>query len=51
VTTAIQDAANRALGENFTEALERALLFNVVVFGGSGLLVLLLPRPQRLSLH
>lgn len=46
VTTAIQDASSRALGENFTESLERALLFNVVVFGSSGLLVLLLPRPQ-----
>ena len=47
VTTVIQDASNRALGENFTEALERALLFNAVVFGSSGLLVLLLPRPPR----
>jgi EmrB/QacA subfamily drug resistance transporter len=47
VNAAFATAAEKALGTNFVTALERSLIYQVVVFAITGLLCLLLPSRRR----
>jgi len=47
VTRAFASAASAAKGRDYTQSLERALLYNIGVFALSALLVLALPRGHR----